>query len=128
MSAPAHSTSTDCDGRGLAHSKAWRQGAARRITDISPFTAAAYARKVEESQNSARIISGEDRNRTPQENTEKTGVLDQSGADSGARKAREAALPPELAAVVDAWPTLPAAIKAGVLAMIRTDRAGSSGK
>jgi hypothetical protein len=26
---------------------------------------------------------------------------------------------PEMAAVVDAWPTLPAAIKAGILAMIR---------
>jgi len=31
-------------------------------------------------------------------------------------------LDPELAAVVDAWPALPAALKAGILAMIHAAR------
>ena len=53
----------------------------------------------------------------PHENTEKKGVSDQSGAESGAQ---EAQLDPELAAVVDAWPALPEAIKAGILAMVET--------
>lgn len=47
------------------------------------------------------------------------GVGNQSGAESGALGAREAPIDPELAAVVDAWPALPAAIKAGILAMVR---------
>ena len=33
-------------------------------------------------------------------------------------------LPPDLAAVVDSWPKLPEAIKAGIVAMIRATRAG----
>lgn len=65
--------------------------------------------------------------RTPLENTGKTGVSDQSGAKSGAVGAQTAdfgdsatdPMDPELAAVVDAWPALPAAIKAGILAMVR---------
>jgi hypothetical protein len=47
------------------------------------------------------------------------GVGNQSGAECGALGARDAPLDPDLAAVVDAWPALPAAIKAGILAMIR---------
>ena len=43
----------------------------------------------------------------------------QSGAESGALAAREAPMDPALAAVIEAWPTLPEAIKAGILAMIR---------
>jgi len=42
----------------------------------------------------------------------------ESGAECGAVAARKAPLDPDLAAVVDAWPALPAAIKAGILAMI----------
>ncbi|MCK6454939.1 MAG: hypothetical protein L6Q92_00205 [Phycisphaerae bacterium] len=42
----------------------------------------------------------------------------QSGAECGARGARNAPLDPELAAVVDAWPTLAGPIRAGILAMI----------
>ena len=56
----------------------------------------------------------------PPENAGKTGVLDQGGAESGALGAREAPLDADLAAVVDAWPALPDAIKAGILAMIRS--------
>jgi len=35
-------------------------------------------------------------------------------------------LDPELAAVVDAWPSLPAAIKADILAMIRAADSGDN--
>ncbi len=62
----------------------------------------------------------------PPENAEKTPVGAESGAQSGAVGAREAVLAvpvdPNLAAVVDAWPTLPEAIKVGILAMIRAAR------
>lgn len=47
-----------------------------------------------------------------------SGGRDQSGAECGALGAREAPADPDLAAVVDAWPTLPAAIKSAILAMI----------
>ena len=46
------------------------------------------------------------------------GGRDQSGAESGARDAQYASIDPELAAVVDGWPTLSVAIKAGILAMV----------
>lgn len=65
------------------------------------------------------FASGEARTRTTRETTGKTGPSGQSGADSGALDAREAPLDADLAALVDVWPALPAAIKAGILAMIR---------
>jgi len=46
----------------------------------------------------------------------------QGGAESGALGAREAAVDPSLAAVVEAWPKLPDGIKAGILAMVRTEQ------
>jgi hypothetical protein len=53
--------------------------------------------------------------------------LDQSGAECGALGAQNAPLDPDLAAVVDAWPALPAAIKAGILAMVQA-AGGITGK
>lgn len=50
------------------------------------------------------------------------GISDQSGAECGALGAREAPLDPELAAVVDAWPVLSAAMKAAILAMVKAAR------
>jgi len=47
------------------------------------------------------------------------GTGDQGGAECGARDARKAEFSPDLAAVVEAWPKLPEAIRAGILAMIR---------
>jgi hypothetical protein len=42
-----------------------------------------------------------------------------SGAECGALGARGAEFEPILAGVVEAWPKLPEAIKAGILALIR---------
>lgn len=42
-----------------------------------------------------------------------------SAAESGALGARDADPDPELATVIVAWPTLPAALKVGILAMVR---------
>jgi hypothetical protein len=55
----------------------------------------------------------------PPKNTGNDGGGDQSGAECGALEARDAPSDLDLAAVVDAWPALPDAIKAGILAMIR---------
>jgi hypothetical protein len=45
--------------------------------------------------------------------------LDDSGAKSGEFATPIGPLEPALAFVIDAWPTLPEAIRAGILAMIR---------
>jgi hypothetical protein len=45
-------------------------------------------------------------------------VCDQGGAKSGARIARAGISDPDLATVLAAWPALPQAIKAGILAMV----------
>ncbi|MCC7085296.1 MAG: hypothetical protein IT427_09845 [Pirellulales bacterium] len=55
----------------------------------------------------------------------KTPFLGQSGAECGALGAQNAPLDPELAAVVDAWPTLTAEAKAAVMGII--DGAGWQG-
>jgi hypothetical protein len=52
------------------------------------------------------------------ESTGKTANSETGGAESGALGAQETLNDPDLAAVVDAWPTLPQPIKAGILAMI----------
>jgi hypothetical protein len=43
----------------------------------------------------------------------------QSGAESGALGAQNGLFDPRLASVIEAWPTLPEAIKAGIVAMVR---------
>ena len=43
-------------------------------------------------------------------------------AKSDANGARDALIDPDLSVVIDAWPKLPEAIKAGILAMIRATR------
>ena len=50
---------------------------------------------------------------------------DRSAAESGAVDVQSSDPDPDLAAVVEAWPTLPKAVKAGVMAIVRacdTDR------
>ncbi len=58
------------------------------------------------------------RQRTP-ENTEKTGISADAGADAGAVETKRGQFGPDLQAIIDAWPALPEAIKAGILAMVR---------
>jgi hypothetical protein len=64
-------------------------------------------------------------NRIYAENAGKTGVPLQSGAETGALDTEKPPIDRDLAAVNEAWPTLPEAIKAGILAMIRAT--GSAG-
>lgn len=49
----------------------------------------------------------------------KHGVSRQGGAECGAHDAREVATDSELGELIEAWPSLPEAIKAGILAIIR---------
>ena len=56
------------------------------------------------------------------ENPEKTGVSENAGADAGAVETKNAHDDADLQAIVDAWPTLPEAIKAGILAMVTAAR------
>jgi hypothetical protein len=63
--------------------------------------------------------SGEDRIRTIAPNAGENAVPGDCGAESGALDAQKAHFPPDLATVVEAWPKLPEAIRAGILAMIR---------
>jgi hypothetical protein len=44
---------------------------------------------------------------------------DPSGAKSGALAPEKPAIDPALAALIDVWPALPEAIRAGILAMVR---------
>jgi hypothetical protein len=58
------------------------------------------------------------REQTP-ENTGKTGISADAGANAGAVETKTAHIGPDLQGIIDAWPALPDAIKAGILAMIR---------
>jgi hypothetical protein len=46
-------------------------------------------------------------------------VSDQGGAESGELCAENQPIDPNLTVIIEAWPTLPEAIKAGILAMVR---------
>jgi len=52
-------------------------------------------------------------------NTGKTGISSDAGADAGAVETKLAHIGPDLQGIIDAWPALPDAIKAGILAMVR---------
>jgi hypothetical protein len=66
-----------------------------------------------------RIRSEAARIELPTKSTENIAIATQSGAESGAIGAREAPVGPGLAAVEDAWPTLPAAVRQRIVALIR---------
>lgn len=51
---------------------------------------------------------------------QKTGNSSRGGAESGAVDARSGAFDPELQTIVDAWPSLPDTVKAGILAMVKS--------
>ncbi|MDZ4781549.1 MAG: hypothetical protein SGJ19_14965 [Planctomycetia bacterium] len=54
------------------------------------------------------------------DSSQKTGIRVESGAESGALEARQSTIDHNLATVVEAWPRLPEAIKAGIVAMVRS--------
>jgi hypothetical protein len=58
------------------------------------------------------------REQTP-ENIGKTAFSDAMGADAGAVETKIGRFPPDLQALIDAWPALPEARKAGILAMVK---------
>jgi hypothetical protein len=74
-----------------------------------------------------RTFSGEDRNRTSGKTSEKSRPSRTSGADYGAvaenpaktRDNDQSTDDPDLATIIAAWSTLPPAIRAGVIALIR---------
>jgi hypothetical protein len=55
----------------------------------------------------------------PPESPEKSSVLSEGGAESGAPTQAIPTLGTDLAEIVSAWPKLPEAIRAGILALIR---------
>jgi len=55
----------------------------------------------------------------PQKYAGNTGFCPPGGAESGALCAPAAHFAPDLIAVIQAWPNLPEALKAGILAMIQ---------
>jgi hypothetical protein len=59
---------------------------------------------------------------TPPQNTDKTPISQTGGAISDALSANSDHIDPDLQRLIDAWPTLPAALTAGILAMIDAAR------
>jgi hypothetical protein len=96
--------------------------ASRRRQSLGYSTHAAHAdsrpRLDEANRRVLPRLSGESGIRTTSKTSAKSVDFGQGGAESGALVPEPAAIDPDLAAVVDAWATLPAAIKAGILAMI----------
>jgi len=58
------------------------------------------------------------------ENIGKTAFPDAVGANEAAQETKLERLSPDLQALIDAWPALPDAIKAGILAMVRAAGGG----
>lgn len=56
---------------------------------------------------------------TPTHSSGKIDNSEYSAAESAAAGAENGPVDPDLQAVIDAWPALPAAVKAGILAMVR---------
>jgi len=62
----------------------------------------------------------------PHENQRKTAILAEGGAESGAAGAADAPVDADLRAVVEAWPDLPEAARARILAIIEAAGGGRS--
>jgi hypothetical protein len=54
----------------------------------------------------------------PPQNTGETAISEIGGAKSGAFSPDFEQIDPDLQSILDAWPTLPEAVRAGILAMI----------
>jgi hypothetical protein len=59
------------------------------------------------------------------ENIGKTAVPADAGADAGAVETKTTHFPPDLQALIDAWPALPDAIRAGIVALVNAARDAS---
>lgn len=71
-------------------------------------------------RNSAKSGDSSDRTGTPQKTPGKTGVNQKSGTDSGTLKDDPATnRDADLALLLNAWPSLPGPIKAGIVAMVK---------
>jgi len=57
-------------------------------------------------------------NRTDAQNSVKSANIDQGGAECGARYAQLAEFPPDLRAIIDAWPGLSEATQTAILAVV----------
>ena len=55
----------------------------------------------------------------PAETPAKRGISETGGAKSGALSPVSTPIDPDLAAITAAWPELPAALKAGIVAMVK---------
>ena len=53
------------------------------------------------------------------ETTGNTGISSDAGADAGAVETKLAHIGPDLQGIIDAWPALPDAIKAGIVALVK---------
>ena len=58
----------------------------------------------------------------PQESQWKTGIVADAGAVAGAVETKNGQFSPDLQGLIDAWPSLPEAVRAGVLAMVAAVR------
>lgn len=63
----------------------------------------------------------------PAQTSGKTPVSERGGAECGAQRAPRGQFEPDLQRVIDGWPTLPDALKTGILAMI-TAASGDRGE
>ena len=57
-----------------------------------------------------------------QESTGNSSIASQSGAESGALGAQNGPFDADLGELAEAWPNLPKALRAGILAMVRAAR------
>jgi len=58
----------------------------------------------------------------PPQNTEKSAISENGGAESGAFSVESSSLEPNLQQIIDAWPTLPEAFRGAIMAMIAAAR------
>jgi len=91
--------------------ESWNQvGTASAATVPQPTAAAPHNRSA---------TSGEGGIRTRRESARKPTLSEPGGAESGALPLADQSIPPELAALIDAWPRLPEPIRAGILSLVR---------
>ncbi len=61
----------------------------------------------------------------PHDSPKKTPVSEAGGAQSGAPAAQSTVQDPDLQQLIDAWPTLPPVVRAGIVAMVKAAKGTS---